>query len=126
MVEKTDDDLSYLVRKYLILLAAEIFSTYSLMICVFTPLFITFFSFDTMINGWCLILYDARYDHIYLRIFGKCAKKKSKTEMDIDKIDSSTSQKSSTNKSSTTTNKPEPEIDLADYLDTDKTTKSAE
>ena len=117
--KNSNADLSYLVRKYLILLMAEIFSTYSLMIGVFTPLFITFFSIDTMINVWCLILYDIRYNDIYLAIFGKCAgvKVNDQKGADVTAVDSSTvsANVSSGNISSVNSKH---EIDLADYVQT--------
>ena len=52
------------------------------MITVLTPLFYCFASLDTMINVWCLILYDQRYNALYLKLFGQCANPK-KVEMEL-------------------------------------------
>eukprot|EP01083_Nonionella_stella_P085858 238196_1 len=69
-------ELIYLLRKYAILSGTAILSTW---ICaglaMMTESGMGIYCFDSMINCWCIVLFDARYDCIYLKVFGCIAKK---------------------------------------------------
>merc|ERR1711933_588078 len=69
-----DVELVYIVRKYLILLVAAILTSYLLLAGVATTaLSETFGGIDTMINTWCLVLFNKKYDNLYRKIFACCA-----------------------------------------------------
>ena len=68
--------LQYITRKYAILIGTSILSTWILMSSlVVTELALTVSAIDGIINIWCLVLFDARLDNIYLKLFGCIAKK---------------------------------------------------
>merc|ERR1712087_470909 len=72
-----DVELVYIVRKYLILLVAAILTSYILLAGIaLTALSETFGGIDTMINTWCLVLFNKKYDDLYRKIFGCCAANK--------------------------------------------------
>eukprot|EP00483_Globobulimina_turgida_P003494 UN03500 len=65
-------ELKYVLRKYTILLATNILSSWMLtLIITFTPLGIMAGQIDSAINMWTIVLFDAKYDNIYMLIF-KC------------------------------------------------------
>lgn len=72
----TDYQLLYIVRKHVILTAAIIISTFMCFLGIIMPLgsAVGAGSIDSMINVWCLIMFDKRFNGIYVRIFGCIAK----------------------------------------------------
>ena len=45
-----------------------------------------FFAVDMMVNTWCILLYDARYDGVYNKLFGCISKSEWKDGGNIDRI----------------------------------------
>eukprot|EP01084_Bolivina_argentea_P252115 423108_1 len=72
-----DSQLLYLLRKYAILCATTIVSTWFCAgIAIFVPdMAMVMGSFDSIINVWCILLYDRRYNNLYLKMFGCVAKR---------------------------------------------------
>eukprot|EP01083_Nonionella_stella_P122664 369197_1 len=78
--------LWYITRKFIILSVATALSTYILtFFMVFSRLISSVISIDSMVNIWCLTLYDSRCDGLYQNIF-KCVSRN-------DVIDASTADK---------------------------------
>jgi len=66
----------YATRKYLVLIAVATTSTWSFVaFAVVTDLAFTIASIDSMINLWCLVLFDKRIDWLYRIVFKCCANK---------------------------------------------------
>ena len=110
-IEDADPELYYIVRKYVLLLVTIIVSTW---MCVLFYIFPTGSvlgagSIDSMINGWCIVLFDRRYNNIYLKIYGCIAKepesmrKKREIESQACKSNGSDSSTTTDQKSSTNT-----------------------
>eukprot|EP01084_Bolivina_argentea_P276516 471823_1 len=74
---KLNPQLLYVLRKFTILCAATIVSTWiGGGISIIDPsTTVIVASFDSVINVWCILLYDCRYDYIYLKVFGCVAKR---------------------------------------------------
>eukprot|EP01084_Bolivina_argentea_P299928 517044_1 len=65
--------LMNVLRKYKVLLITVTVSSWILgLIITFSALVQTFSATDTMINIWCLILFDVRYTKLYERVFRCC------------------------------------------------------
>ena len=77
----------FTTKKYSILIGVSLISTWSaLSILLFMDLCLTVSAIDSVINIWCLVLYDQRLNHVYLKIFGclhKRADAKAKTENNL-------------------------------------------
>eukprot|EP01084_Bolivina_argentea_P259226 437332_1 len=70
-VSAGDYDLVYVVRKYAVLSAASIISSWAgLFLILCSSLSFAAISLDTIVNCWCIVLFDKRYDRIYHTIFG--------------------------------------------------------
>ena len=84
--ESSYNKLLYILRKYAILNACTLLSTWiAAGFATFVASHMEFFALDTMINTWCILLYDARYDSVYSKIFGCISKsewKYAKKDMD--------------------------------------------
>ena len=82
-----DGTIMYITRKYLVLIAVATISTWSFVVfAVITDLPFTIASIDSMINLWCLVLFDKRLDHIYQIVFKCCLKKH---DLDLKNIEQS-------------------------------------
>eukprot|EP01084_Bolivina_argentea_P272073 463139_1 len=69
---KFNAKLTYVMRKYTVLMATNIISTWILMfISTFTSVTALAGALDSIINMWTLVLFDTRYDNIYRKVF-KC------------------------------------------------------
>ncbi len=81
--KKLDPQLVYVLRKFTILCAVTIVSTWiGAGIILFAPHSSTITAcFDSTINVWCILLYDCRYDYLYLKVFGCIAKSEWKSKM---------------------------------------------
>eukprot|EP00483_Globobulimina_turgida_P001194 UN01196 len=68
-------DLQYVLRKYTILLATNIFTSWiSTLLVTFTPLGIMGGQIDSSINMWSIVLFDSKFDKMYISIFGQMVK----------------------------------------------------
>eukprot|EP01084_Bolivina_argentea_P280839 480354_1 len=73
--KQCDYELAYIVRKFAILSGCTLLSTWiAAGFGTFTLAPLGLFGIDTVINTYCILLYDARYDHIYHKLF-KCISK---------------------------------------------------
>eukprot|EP01084_Bolivina_argentea_P118085 209588_1 len=67
-----DNQMTYITRKYTVLMATNIMSTWLIMFAsTFTSYGVVGGAVDGMINMWTLVLFDKRYDNIYQKVF-KC------------------------------------------------------
>ena len=80
--DKPDYILLYVVRKHVILTAAMILSTFFCLLAIILPLdsAVAAGSIDSMVNVWCLLMFDKRFDRVYLSVFGCIAKSEWNTE----------------------------------------------
>eukprot|EP01084_Bolivina_argentea_P118084 209587_1 len=93
--KQADFELVYVVRKYAVLSGAAIVSSWCIIFFVmFTSVSFSAVAFDTVMNCWCIALFDKRYDNIYKKIFRCVAFAKrirmSKIEMEMGSIQSHT------------------------------------
>ena len=114
-----DVELMYIVRKYLILLCAAILTSYLLLGAIATTaLSETFGGIDTMINSWCLILFDKKYDNLYRKVFGCCAVSKTMKKYGTRRNRvRSQSHTTTTTKNGSGTKSTKIEIQLGDYME---------
>eukprot|EP01084_Bolivina_argentea_P132506 233843_1 len=72
-VDKSTYDLVYVTRKYAVLLAASLLSTWFTLIFIsaMPNVNIVFASIDSIANMWCLLLFASKYDKMYNTLF-KC------------------------------------------------------
>eukprot|EP01084_Bolivina_argentea_P305598 527942_1 len=78
---KKDHDLLYIIRKYAILSGASIISSYiGYFLVIASSLSFSAVAVDTVLNCWCIVLFDKRYDRIYQKLFGKIAYSKVRDE----------------------------------------------
>lgn len=82
--QRCDYELAYILRKYAILSFCTLISTWiAAGFATFSEAPMGLFSIDTVINTWCILLYDSRYDHIYNKIFKCISKSQWKTKVTI-------------------------------------------
>eukprot|EP01084_Bolivina_argentea_P184874 318842_1 len=75
-IDTTNYALLYLLRKYAILSAVSIVSTWiAAMYALFTESGMGIYCLDSIVNLWCILLFDARHNNIYVKFFGCIAKK---------------------------------------------------
>eukprot|EP01084_Bolivina_argentea_P102525 183672_1 len=68
---KVDLTIAYISRKYAILIAINILSSWVVTgVGTFTGLGVCLSAIDSMINIWTIVLFDKRYDSFYRKIFG--------------------------------------------------------
>lgn len=106
-----DYELAYILRKYAILSGTTAISTW---IAAGSSIFIEspqgLFAIDTVINTWCILLYNGRYDGVYNKIFGCISnlewknKNKGKTDIAMEKESKPDTISSKTGTISTTIN----------------------
>eukprot|EP01084_Bolivina_argentea_P029807 55304_1 len=80
-IEQCEDDavstqFLYVLRKFTILCAATILSTWiaGTVAIIWPEWSMVMGSLDSILNVWCILLYDKRYDAIYVMVFGCIAK----------------------------------------------------
>eukprot|EP01084_Bolivina_argentea_P033708 62339_1 len=74
--DKVSTQFLYVLRKFTILCAVTIISTWiaGTIAIIFADWSMIMGSVDSIVNVWCILMYDKRYDDIYVRVFGCIAK----------------------------------------------------